>query len=112
MQAGYRHILSGTLLIALCILAVGSSSDIKANAFYMTHQVVTKRLKSPSSADFPAYDESFVRYLGKGRYRVSAYVDAQNIFGVKVRSGYTCVLRYKKGEGGEDIWTLESIEID
>jgi len=113
MQRIYRHVLSGLLLLTLCILAVGSSDNggksgpDKIGAFVMSQEFVKERLKAPSTADFPWYDESFVTDLGGGRFRVSAYVDAQNSFGAKIRSKYTCILKSTDG----DTWTLESINI-
>lgn len=50
-------------------------------AYTMAEKFVTDRLKSPSTADFPWYRKEFVEHLGGGRYRVRAYVDAQNSFG-------------------------------
>ena len=111
MQQLYKHVFSGILLVALCILALGCSCDIgksgpdKVGAFVMSKEFVIKRLKAPSTADFPWYDESFVTDLGGGEFRVSAYVDAQNSFGAKIRSNYTCVLKSTDGNN----WTLESI---
>lgn len=101
------------LLVVLCVLAAGSfssggkSGPDKMSAFVMSQLFVKKQLKAPSTADFPTYNESFVTDLGGGKFRVSAYVDAQNSFGAQVRSNFTCVLKSSDG----DTWNLESINI-
>jgi hypothetical protein len=113
MQGVDKHVLSGLLLLMLFVLAVGSSDGGKSgpnkiDAFVMCQEAVKRRLKAPATADFPWYSDSFVRYLDVGRFRVSAYVDAENSFGAKIRSYYTCVVKSTDGHH----WTLESIEID
>jgi len=75
-------------------------------AFIQSKDFVTKRLKSPSTAEFPMLDFS-AESLGGGRYRVKSYVDAQNSFGAKMRTNYTCILRVSG-----DSWTLESLDLD
>ena len=110
-----RHIVSGLLIIMMCILAAGSSDSNNGkprepdeiSAFVMSEEFVKNRLKAPATADFPWYDRSFVSDLGGGRFKVSANVDSKNSFGAKIRTHYTCVLKYK----GEDAWILESIEL-
>jgi hypothetical protein len=82
------------------------SDTDKIAAFQMSRDFVNSHLKAPSTSDFPWYDKSFVTSLGEGRYRVVAYVDAQNSFGAKIRNSYVCVLQNKG-----DKWTLESINI-
>jgi hypothetical protein len=77
------------------------------SAFVMSQEFVKRALKSPSTADFPWFDRSFVSKLGEGRYHVSAYVDAKNAFGAELRSRYTCVVTTDDG----DSWSLESIDI-
>ena len=77
----------------------------KAGAYVMSQSFVERKLRSPSSADFPWYDPSFVTDLGGGRFRVSAYVDAQNAFGAQVRTHYTCVLETRDG----NTWHLVSL---
>jgi len=80
----------------------------KISAFVMSQEFVKDRLKAPGTAKFPWYDESFVDDLGGGRFRVTAYVDAENSFGAKLRTHYTCVLSSSDG----DRWSLENIEVE
>lgn len=88
--------------------------DTPEAAWVVTQSFVEKRLRSPTSASFPWYDKSFVQQLpdegGKKRYRVSAYVDAQNAFGAKIRTRFTCTVRYI---GGKDlVWHLENLDFE
>ena len=82
----------------------------KMSAFLMSQDFVKARLKAPSTAEFPWYDKSFVGDLGGGRFRVNAYVDAQNSFGAQIRSRYTCVLK-ATGDDRWGNWKLESMDI-
>lgn len=61
--------------------------DYKYSAYNYSKDLVKEKLKSPSSADFPLYDESFVTKKGD-TYTVIAYVDAKNSFGAEVRTNY------------------------
>ncbi len=77
-------------VFALCICATScgssdSSSDNpdKIEAYVMSQEFVKERLKAPATADFPWYDESFVKELGDNKFEVNAYVDAENSFGAK-----------------------------
>jgi uncharacterized protein involved in type VI secretion and phage assembly len=71
------------------------SDAAKQHAFTASKSLVRDRLKSPSTADFPWYDKSFVTHRGKGLFEVNAYVDAQNSFGATLRNRYTCILTTK-----------------
>jgi hypothetical protein len=65
------------------------------------------RLKAPSTADFPWYDEDNVQDEGNGRFVVSSYVDAENAFGAKIRVFFYCEVQY---EGG-DRWKLVDLTL-
>jgi len=97
------------IFVIIMIIAVASSDNgvDKVSAFVMSQDFVVDRLKSPSTADFPSYRESFVTDIGNGRFQVSAYVDAQNSFGAKMRNRYNCILGSTDGK----TWTLENINI-
>ena len=85
----------------------GGSPPDKMTAYFASEDFVKKNLKAPSTAKFPWFREVVVDDLGAERYRVTAYVDAQNSFGAQIRTNYTCVVK------GEDSlhWTLESIDM-
>jgi hypothetical protein len=84
-----------------------SSGPDEIGAFVMSQRFVEKGLKAPSTAHFCSYSGATVTDLGGGRFRVSAYVDAENSFGAKIRTNYTCVLKSTDG----DTWTLESLHM-
>jgi len=109
----HRRGASFIALAAFAILAAGSmdsggggtssnspATDRRIDAFVMSHDFVKDRLKAPSTAEFPWYDEKFVEDLGNGKFRVTAYVDAENSFGAMLRSNYVCALQYL----GNDKW--------
>lgn len=67
------------------------------SAYATARQFVRDSLKSPSTADFPMPDQSYVEDLGGGKYRVRAYVDAENAFGAKLRSDWMVVEHWVGG---------------
>jgi len=83
----------------------------KGMAWIMAQDFVKKRLVSPGSADFGGmFEQSYedcVTDLGQGQYTVNGWVDSQNRFGAKLRSHFTCRLRYV----GNDKWQCESLDI-
>jgi hypothetical protein len=50
---------------------------------------VKHNLVAPSTADFPHWLDH-VGYLGEGKYDVQTEVDAQNVFGAKIRKTFDC----------------------
>jgi hypothetical protein len=73
----------------------------------MSKQFMEKRLKAPSTADFPWYSNSEVSVIhrGGGTFDVRSYVDAQNSFGAQIRTHYTCTLK----DNGNDSWSPISL---
>ncbi|WP_240371482.1 hypothetical protein [Anoxybacteroides rupiense] len=67
------------------------SEDDKINAWVIAQKAVKDRLKAPSTADFPMYDERFVS-AENGNIVVQSYVDAQNGFGAMIRSNFVVTL--------------------
>jgi hypothetical protein len=51
---------------------------------------VKEKLKAPSTADFGGQS---VSGNGSGPWKVTGWVDAQNSFGAKIRTGWTCDIR-------------------
>ena len=66
-----------------------------------------QELKAPSTASFSGAGSTTTIYLGTGHYHVRGWVDAQNSFGAKVRSGYTC----KATNKGGDAWEKEEVTL-
>ncbi len=69
---------------------------------------VQRRLKVPSSAEFGRLTNARYVDLGSGRVQVGSYVDAQNSFGVKLRSAFICTAR----EVTSGSWTVESVRME
>ena len=104
------------------VLAAGSSDnrtpEEKADdrckdtitAFVMSQEFVKKRLKSPSTAEFP-YSSSegvTVLYQGECKHKIYAYVDAQNSFGAVIRTKYYAEVQNQKGT---DTWRLLNLDM-
>lgn len=80
--------------------------DASAEASIMMQDFVKDRLKAPSTASFkPGYSDSVTRLEGQ-KYRVEAWVDAQNGFGAKIRNFYIGEIEQIK----KDSWELRSLE--
>ena len=103
-----------SLIIMLIIaFAVASTYSQKTkipdtlDAFIISQQFVTNRLKAPSTAKFPTLAKSSVMELGDGRFKVVSYVDSQNSFGAMMRNNYVCVVKCQGGENAS--CSLESL---
>lgn len=83
----------------------------KVSAWVMAQDFVKKRLVSPGSADFGGWLDQIaddcVTDLGEGEYIIKGWVDSQNKFGAKLRSHFTCRLKYV----GNDKWQCESMDL-
>ncbi len=81
-----------TFAISLTILITGCTpaSNEKIQSWTLATHVVGESLKSPSTASFPSYNDEYVTKNDDGTYSVSAYVDAENSFGAKIRSNWSC----------------------
>ena len=86
-----------------------SSRDNSTMAYIQCKSHVIRRLKAPSTADFPFLDYSSSD-VGGNRYIVRSYVDAQNGFGAMLRNRYRCEIRYDGGDSASSrSWTLVSL---
>ena len=74
-----------------------SKSHIYTQCYYYSQTLVKSKLKSPKSADFPWYSDSFIEDKGD-TIIVSAYVDADNSFGTSVRVHYKAKIKVKDRE--------------
>lgn len=71
---------------------------------------VQQQLKTPASAKFPAQDTDWsLKKLIDGRYQVSSFVDAQNLYGAMLRYQFACSMRKDANNSGR--WLLEAIEL-
>jgi|GEM_PF-1122580 len=78
-------------------------------AVFMSQEFVKKRLKSPSTADFPnPYSKDVnlkTEYAGDCAHRVWGYVDSQNGFGAMIRTTYSVEIKMNEDES----WSLLDI---
>lgn len=74
-----------------------SKEDTYFQCYYYSQNLVKSKLKSPKSADFPWYSDSFIEDKGD-TIIVSAYVDADNSFGASVRVHYKAKIKVEYGE--------------
>lgn len=82
-------------------------NETNRSAFDMATYCVRQKLKSPSTADFPAYSDDYISH-SDDEYTVSAYVDAQNSFGATVRT-YFIVRMTRSGYNWYD-WTNVTVD--
>jgi len=61
-------------------------------AAFVCQNAVRERLKAPATADFEAPRNAQINRYDSGNYEIVSHVDAQNSFGAKLRSAYTCVV--------------------
>lgn len=104
------------LLLLTCFLITPNESSHSnpygdsGMAAIMCQDFVKRRLRAPATAQFPNIYSADTRRqdLGQGRYRIEAYVDAQNGFGALIRNTFTCVINKTPNT---DTWNLESLQI-
>jgi len=82
----------------------------KKSIYYGVQKEVKNKLKAPSTAEFPIYDESFVEQVDDTHYTVNCYVDAENGFGAKLRSNYSCDIEYEYED--DSSYTIKNLIID
>lgn len=93
-------------VVCLFFLIVAVAADTKddddgseADAAYAAHAVCADftrdRLKSPSTADFPEYDDAGVSitHASTSTWRVRSFVDSENSFGAILRTHFVCEVR-------------------
>jgi hypothetical protein len=83
-----------------------ATDQLRRDAYTECKVAVLGYLKSPSSADFPWYEPSFVTDL-RPTYNVNAYVDAENSFGASIRTPWSCSVS-RLGT----TWTVNSVNIE
>jgi len=93
----------------------GNSADSpdKIEAWVMTQQFVKDQLKAPATADYGSVwggdyqdPDEVVTALGNDKFRISAWVDAENSFGANVRTYFVCELQYL----GDDNWRCTKLD--
>lgn len=107
----WQEILKRSAIVVAIIAAIGvliyvdnkdktktpSKSDTYIDSYYYSQELVKDKLKSPKSADFPWYSDSFIKEKGD-TITVTAYVDADNSFGANIRVNYIATIKVKNGK--------------
>lgn len=81
-------------------------SDQKFAAWYYAQLHVKASLSSPSTAKFGDMTETIFTDLGNGKWRVSAYVDAQNMFGATLRKYYDADMQSSSDNKSAEVITI------
>lgn len=104
MKKIYLHLLSVMAIGFFAFLAYGSSdssndspSNNKFLAYSYAEKFVKKKLKSPSTAEFPGTLEKdeHITDLGNGEYRIESWVDSQNSYGAQIRTSFSCTIKFE-----------------
>lgn len=66
-----------------------------STAWIAAQDAVKDQLKSPSSAEFPPFDQEFVFKRKPNEFKVTSYVDADNSFGANLRNNFVCDIVFK-----------------
>lgn len=66
----------------------------KDDAALNAQLLVKRKLKSPSTADFPPTSTAKVEKSENGTWIVTSYVDSQNGFGAMIRNDWVAEIRY------------------
>lgn len=94
-------LIAALFLIIMAVYALkteeNSKSHIYSQCYMYSQHLVKAKLKSPKSADFPWYSDSFIEDKGD-TIIVSAYVDADNSFGTSVRVHYKAKIKVEHGK--------------
>lgn len=92
-------------IVKIITICLDDNKDYSQEAYIAAKFYVNKQLKAPATADYPMYDKNFVTHHNDS-YTVSAYVDAENSFGVKGRLYYTVTME----RDGKD-WTNVNVNL-
>lgn len=93
------------LLVSCALNDDKNSNELYPMCYIYSQRIVKEKLKSPSSAKFPLYDESFVEDKGD-TIIISAYVDADNSYGANKRTDYIATIQIKNGKPQKGVATL------
>lgn len=82
--------------------------NVRVAAQVRCRSVIEANLKAPSTADFQSGLRDGIRYDGKFMWTVQTRVDAQNSFGAKLRSVFTCKVRCLNDESCQVVKVVEN----
>lgn len=95
------------LLVGTVAFAVTHKDSPIASASSECRAFVLERLRDPSSADF---SQVTTRRLPRGAFVVSLLVRANNGFGGKTVSVFTCTVKNDGQVDGRDLWNVQRLE--
>ncbi len=103
--------LGGVVVILLGIAsdherAFPARTDDKVNAYIFSEKFVSRRLESPSIAEFCGYKEASVLPAGSDVWKVTCWAEDRNNTGEVRNRSFTSVVR-KHG----DLWSLEGLTL-
>ena len=82
-------------------------SKMYRHCYIYSQTLVKEQLKSPDSAKFPAYSDSFAKYDEKtNTVTIKAYVNAQNSLGATVKTNYTAIITVDSGHAKSGFVTI------
>ena len=91
------------LSVLFLLISCGSRPEHdELSAQSIIEEFVTRKLKSPSTADFEFGFSSKIDKVGEKGYEVDSYVDSQNGFGATIRTNFHCEVEYT----GNSNWNL------
>jgi hypothetical protein len=107
----------GCLLFVLIVIVgfiiytcSGDTKVSESEAWIIAKDYVESNLKAPSTADFSG--EYSFKKEGENTFTIVSAVDAENVFGAKLRKPWRVKLTYNGGEWTDkNNWTLLDIEI-
>jgi hypothetical protein len=99
-------VLIGIIFLIIQLSPSSNESNKAMEAFIVSQDFVSSELKTPSEAEYPTFNDSFVTISGN-IYTIRSYVDSQNSFGANIRSSYTCILKFEN-----DLFYLQSVNIN
>jgi len=88
--------IAGLLAISFYQAHQGQNDPEQENyvdAILITRKYIEGNLKAPSSVQHPVFSQYKITKTKNGKYVVSAYFEAQNSFGVMLRTNYSAILR-------------------
>lgn len=118
----------GIIIIGIVKCFSGNSDNIADNkpttpsydppstemAYIQSIDFVKQYLKSPSTAEFDKFSaDPNISNPTSNEYIITYHFDAENSFGAKLRSNYTCSLKYLVGDPADiNSWELERLIIN
>lgn len=104
-----------TLILVIIILTILISlprssrpqtpADLETGAWYACREFIEDDLKAPSTASFELRNSANITQENENTFTVRMSVDAENSFGVMVRTDFRCRVRHTTG----DQWLLLSL---